>query len=141
MSAASPRGAALAPLRHFWDYPRLGLCVKGLIAMRAIHLLIGCILGLGAVATAAAAGTGSGAETADASNCAPPGLPASGARDSTSPGGDVMGISHEPTQSASASSGKSGDSGDIHSGGDSVSPPRQPHASLGWQSLLPGSIQ
>ena len=57
---------------------------------------------------------------------------------SKSSGGDVLGARDCPPASGS-SSGSSSDSG-AHSGSES-SPAPSRRANLGWQSLLPGSIQ
>ncbi|WP_243042613.1 hypothetical protein [Dyella sedimenti] len=63
-----------------------------------------------------------------------------GSRDgaSSSSGGDALGLSRENT--VPASSGSSSCSDNCPSGSP-VAPLRSRHANLGWQSLLPGSIQ
>jgi hypothetical protein len=67
-------------------------------------------------------------------------LPHSAAVDgssSKSGGGDLLGAHDSPTSSSSSSSSNDTSS---HSGSESNSPPTR-RANLGWQSLLPGSIQ
>ncbi len=57
----------------------------------------------------------------------------------TSSGGDALGLSREsPAPSGSSSSSSSSDN---CPGPNPVSPARNRRATLGWQSLLPGSIQ
>ena len=113
--------------------------------MRAIHLLSGCVLALGLVATANAA-TNVDAGSADASDCAH-GTAADGgsSRDAAISGGDSVGLAHmaaPTTQAGTPASSRHGDSAIPGSGGSDDSAPSHSHrVSLGWQSLLPGSIQ
>lgn len=111
--------------------------------MRATHWLIGCVLCIAGIGTAAA--TSVGAQGLDGS--ARTVIDSPGQHDSSSSGGgggDVLGPPTHDNTPASRSSDSSGDTssnGNDHSGGASSAPasPRRPH--LGWQSLLPGSIQ
>lgn len=107
--------------------------------MRAIHCFIGCTLFIAGIGSAAA----TSAETQDLSNAAPAALDSGSASSSvTASGGDVAGLSHDAASSNDSGSSTSSSQGSSHhSGGGTVapSPSRRPH--LGWQSLLPGSIQ
>jgi len=108
--------------------------------MRATHWLIGCALCIAGIGGATAASLDA-AQDLDSSTHA--------ALDSTSPhdgnnisGGDVLGLTRDcPPASSSDSSGGTSGNGSSRSGGASSAPTptRRPH--LGWQSLLPGSIQ
>jgi hypothetical protein len=117
-----------------------------LIAMRAIHLLAGCVLGLGFAATANAA-TNVDAGSVGAADCTHAGASTDNARDSAASGGDIMSLSHTAGSGSHADapvSGKGGGDSVIHGGGggsDDAAPAHTRAASLGWQSLLPGSIQ
>jgi hypothetical protein len=103
--------------------------------MRARHFLLfifGCSLSVAGIHAAAAADV----DTQDAGT-----LPHSAAADSSSSkssGGDLLGPRDCPPASGSSSS-SSNDTGS-HSGGESNSAPSR-RVNLGWQSLLPGSIQ
>jgi len=108
--------------------------------MRAIHLLFVSMLGLGGIATAAA---GDVAVSNSDANCTRQSSSDSTApHDSSNSRGDADLPHARATRSAPASTASSsmsnGDSGVSGSGGGDASPKR---ASLGWQSLLPGSIQ
>lgn len=103
--------------------------------MRARHFLpfiFGCTLAVAGIHAAAAADV----DTQDAGT-----LPHSATADSASSknsGGDLLGPRDCPPASGSSSSSSNDTS--THSGGDSSSAPSR-RANLGWQSLLPGSIQ
>ncbi|MEP7186780.1 MAG: hypothetical protein ABI767_13175 [Rhodanobacter sp.] len=106
--------------------------------MRAIHRLIGCTLCIVGIGSAAA----TTAETQDLGGSPQAVVDSSSASSVSSSGGDAMGMSRDcPTTSTSGNSGGSSASGNDHSSGGAVapSPSHRPH--LGWQSLLPGSIQ
>jgi hypothetical protein len=138
------RVAALASPGQFWDDPALACASKGLIAMRAIHLLTGCVFALGLVATAHAA-TNVDAGSAGAGDCAHSTTADGGSsRDATASGGESVGLAHTtaPATQGSNSTSSRGDSTISGSGGSDDAAPAQSHrVSLGWQSLLPGSIQ
>lgn len=113
--------------------------------MRAIHLLAGCVLGLGLAATANAA-TNADAGSVDAADCAHAGATSDNAHDDAVTGGDIVGLSRTAGSGSHADapvSGKGGGDSVIHGGGgsDDAVPARSRAPSLGWQSLLPGSIQ
>ena len=114
--------------------------------MRAIHLLTGCVLALGLAATANAA-TNVDAGSAGAGDCTHSTAADGGStRDAAvSGGGDSVGLAHmaAPTTQASVpTDGRHGDNAIPGSGGgDDAAPSHSRRVSLGWQSLLPGSIQ
>lgn len=113
--------------------------------MRAKHLLIGCVIGLGCVATAHAAST-TDAVTTGTGDCAQ-GAAEGSAHVSASAGGDIVDFSRPSStgtaHAAAPAHAKSEGDSTIHSGGgnDDITPAQPHHANLGWQSLLPGSIQ
>jgi hypothetical protein len=108
--------------------------------MRATHWFIGCALCIAGIGSAAATSL----ETQDLDNASPRAtLDNASPHDSnTSSGGDALGLNRDcPSASNSDSSNGASSNGNDHSGGGSSAPAptRRPH--LGWQSLLPGSIQ
>ncbi|HEY8585608.1 MAG TPA: hypothetical protein VIL60_02650 [Rhodanobacter sp.] len=107
--------------------------------MRPIHWLFGCALCLAGIGGATAASV----ETQDLGSSAHAALDGGGSHDgNTSSGGDALGLSRDcPPSSGNGDSGSTSGSGTDRSGGASSAPTpiRRPH--LGWQSLLPGSIQ
>lgn len=108
--------------------------------MRVTHWLIGCALCLAGVGGAAAASLDATQDLDSSSHAA---LDSPGSRDGNgSSGGDALGLNRDcpPADGSDGSSGSSGN-GSGRSGGASSAPApsRRPH--LGWQSLLPGSIQ
>lgn len=107
--------------------------------MRAIHRIISCALCIAGMGSAAA--TNLDTQPLDSSPHAA--IDSASPHDGNSGGGDVTGLNRDctPASDSSSTSTTSGNSSD-HSGGDSSSmpmPSRRAH--LGWQSLLPGSIQ
>lgn len=106
--------------------------------MRAIHPIIGCalfIVGIGSVAATSA-------ETQDLAGSPQTSLDSGSASGGSTSGGDAMGLSRDcpPTSSRGSSATSARDSRDHSGGGAAVPlPSHRPH--LGWQSLLPGSIQ
>jgi hypothetical protein len=113
--------------------------------MRAIHLLTGCVLGLCLAATAQAA-TNADAGSAGTADCAHGAADGGSAHDTAPTSGDIVDLSHSSsttgTPASAPSSGKGGGDSVIRSGGGGDDAPSHPHqVSLGWQSLLPGSIQ
>lgn len=112
--------------------------------MRAISFLLGCTLGFGVIATAAAT-TNTGACAANESGCAQQSTASdSGSAHDAISTADGTALAHDPIPAQSTTppaTGKASGS-DIHvDGGDNASPPTTHRVSLGWQSLLPGSIQ
>ncbi|WP_426688246.1 hypothetical protein [Rhodanobacter ginsengiterrae] len=106
--------------------------------MRAVHWLVGCALCIAGIGGASAASV----DSQDLDNSPRTLLDSSSAHDgNTSSGGDATGLGHDcPPASSTDNSGSN--PGNAHSGGGSSTAPapsRRPH--LGWQSLLPGSIQ
>lgn len=112
--------------------------------MRTRHWLLGltlCLAGIGSV-TAASVDTQYIESSTHASADS-----AGSAHDGNGSGGDALGVSRDrPSPSSSTNSG--GDSAGSMTGGSGDRPgdagpaPRPAHQShLGWQSLLPGSIQ
>jgi hypothetical protein len=109
--------------------------------MRAKHWLIGLVLGMAGIGSVAAASI----DTQDIDNGAHAGSDNPSSHDN---GGascsDVLGLGHECA--AHGSAGDSGNSGTNtphdHAGGTTPAAPVPVHpAHLGWQSLVPGSIQ
>lgn len=109
--------------------------------MRASHWLIGCALciaGIGAAGASSLDTHSLDAQDMDSSTHAS----LDGASASGSNGGDALGLSRDcPQNSGTDTSDNTSGTSTDHSGGASSAPMpnRRPH--LGWQSLLPGSIQ
>lgn len=112
--------------------------------MRATHLLLVSMLGLGGIATAAASDFAANAgEAGSARQSASEGASAQSAGSGSGSGGDAMDLSRPPAQrnagaSHAAPAANGGDESPA-TGSSIESAPK--HVSLGWQSLLPGSIQ
>jgi len=106
--------------------------------MRATHWLVGfalCIAGIGSAAAASL-------ESQDLDSTPHATIDSASPHDgNTSSGGDALGLNRDcPATSNSDNSNGTSNNGNDHSGGFSAPvPTRRPH--LGWQSLLPGSIQ
>lgn len=103
--------------------------------MRATYWIIGCTLCIAGIGSAAA--TNLETQDMDSSRAT---IDSASPHESNSSGGDVLGLNRDcPPVSDSAVSTPT--HGGDHSGGASPAPApaRRPH--LGWQSLLPGSIQ
>jgi hypothetical protein len=120
--------------------------------MRATPLLLGCLLGLGVIATAVAGGSAATSGTlgnASASyNCnnQSPDHGSNGREDTQAGGGDAINVSHGSTASAPSTvhrnTASSAPESDVTHFNDDSSPNHSSHGSgLSWQSLLPGSIQ
>lgn len=106
--------------------------------MRATHWLIGCALCIAGIGGAAATSLDT-TQDLDPSHAA---LDSASPHDgNTSSGGDALGLTRDCPPASSDSSGSTSGNGSGRSGGASSAPTptRRPH--LGWQSLLPGSIQ
>jgi len=130
-----PHGAprrALAPRSRFCDDPALGWWIKGLVTMELKRCLFVGLLALSSAGTAAAKDMAT--------------------QDPTAPHATLDSASHDGGGSDAASAnhdcplpGNAADSSDSNdSGGSSAANPHahaSHHSSLGWQSLLPGSIQ
>ncbi len=106
--------------------------------MRAIHRFVGCALCIVGFGSAAATGL----ETQDLGNSTQTLVDGGCASSGGASGGDTSGIAPDGTPSSgSSSSSSSSRRGNSHSSGGAATPaPTQRHH-LGWQSLLPGSIQ
>ncbi len=108
--------------------------------MRAKHWLIGCTLCIVGIGSAAATSL----DAQDLDNSTRTSSDSSGQRDDVNSGcGDLLASAHYcPSRRAgSDNSGNTPNNSPDRSGGANSAPARtrQPH--LGWQSLLPGSIQ
>lgn len=107
--------------------------------MRATYRLIGCALCIAGIGSAAATSL----ETQDLDSSPHTALESTSPHDgNTSSGGDALGLNRDcpSSRSGDSSSGTSSNGNDRSGGGSSApTPTRRPH--LGWQSLLPGSIQ
>lgn len=108
--------------------------------MRATHWLIGCALCVAGLGGAAATSVDA---TQDLDSSSHATLDNASSHDASSnSSGDVLGLNRDgPSAGSSDSTGGSSGNGSTRSGGASSTPApaRRPH--LGWQSLLPGSIQ
>ena len=105
--------------------------------MRAAHWLVGCALCLAGIGGVSAASVDSQDLDSSAHTLLDGASPHDG---NTGSGGDATGLGHDcPPTGSSDNSGTT--PGSNRSGGSSSAPTpsRRPH--LGWQSLLPGSIQ
>jgi hypothetical protein len=118
--------------------------------MRATPLLLGCLLGLGAIATAAANGSSMtnalGTSSGTGYNCNGQSEHGNGHDEAASTGGDALNVSHGSATSSSPSnhpsSANRSPENDVPRFGEDASPNHSSHGSgLSWQSLLPGSIQ
>ncbi len=106
--------------------------------MRTTHWIIGFAFFIAAIGSAA----GTSLDAQDMDNAPRSANDMNGARDVSGSGGDALGLNRE-TPASPGSGSTSGTSGNTseHFGGGTLLPiqPRRSH--LGWQSLLPGSIQ
>ena len=105
--------------------------------MRAIRQILGSALCVAVVGSAAAA-------TLDAQgmDLVTPGVSSPSSHDSDSTGGDATRTSHDssgPSSRSSTTSSPSHNGNNRSATASSAPTPARPH--LGWQSLLPGSIQ
>lgn len=105
--------------------------------MRATHRIIGCTLCLAFAGSAAAASldcqsvdNGGGTAASQSANGGAGGI-----------GADVLGMNRGNNSSGTSSTNGAARSGDDRSGATSSAPVPAPRPHLGWQSLLPGSIQ
>ena len=111
--------------------------------MRAKHWLIGLVLGMAGIGSVAAASI----DTQDIDNGARAGSDSTSSHDNGSSAscGEVLGLGHECAAargSAVDSTSGTPNAPHDHSGGATPAAPAPVHpAHLGWQSLVPGSIQ
>lgn len=105
--------------------------------MRATQRILGCALCLAFAGSAMAASL----DTQGVDN-ATHATASRTSHDSDSSGGDAMGMNHDSSTTASseAAAGTSRNGND-HAGAAASAPAPAPRPHLGWQSLLPGSIQ
>jgi len=110
--------------------------------MRATHWLIGCAVCIAGLGSAAAASL----DTRDLSTSAHAAMDNAGAHEGTvGSGGDALGLNRSdsaPSNSSNSDSPSSTSANSVEHPGSTAptpAPTRRPH--LGWQSLLPGSIQ
>ena len=107
--------------------------------MRATHWLIGCTLCIAGIGGASATNL----DSQDQDNAQHAASDSVSSRDINSSNGDALGLTRDAPARATGndnSNSTSGTSNDRSSGASSTpAHSRQPH--LGWQSLLPGSIQ
>jgi hypothetical protein len=116
--------------------------------MRATPLIIASLLSLGTFASAMAMGT-SAAGTAGANgyNCTNQSIDHAASHESASTGGDALNIPHasnsvRTSSTSHSASSNTTDENSSHFGGSDATSSGSAHSSgLGWQSLLPGSIQ
>lgn len=108
--------------------------------MHATHWLIGLTLLMAGVGTASAAVGRADAQDADSNRNVGDSM-AITQRESSTGGGDVLGVTRasSPRQAPGESSSSAGASD--HDGGSGIEPRPARQSHLGWQSLLPGSIQ
>jgi hypothetical protein len=114
--------------------------------MRAIPLILASVLMLGTCANVSATGTTTAA--ASSYNCNNQSSERSASHESASTGGDALNLPHassstrSDTSSSHANTTTGSDESATHLGGGDASSSGSAHSSgLGWQSLLPGSIQ
>jgi hypothetical protein len=131
--AARPDRALATPSR-FCDDPALGWWIKGLVAMGLNRCLFGCLLALSSVGTAAAMGVTTQDPTAPRTT-----LESTSHDGGSSTASDAASANHDCTPSDPAMD--STDASEGGGGGSTPHPRASHHGSLGWQSLLPGSIQ
>jgi hypothetical protein len=123
------------------------LWIKGLHAMSARHWMIGCLIGLAGIGSAMATDMDTRDITAGSHGAAD-----SSAHDAGSTsGGDALGLNRDcpssrhssdnDTNDVSDSRSSGGAAGGSEHGGRISAPTSARPAALGWQSLLPGSIQ
>ncbi|TPG11071.1 hypothetical protein EAH75_08920 [Rhodanobacter glycinis] len=106
--------------------------------MRATHWLIGCALCIAGIGSA----TATSLDTQDLDSSPHATADSASTHGGNASGGDALGLSRDcPSASNSDNSGNSSSNGNDHSGGASSAPTQTRRLHLGWQSLLPGSIQ
>ena len=104
--------------------------------MRAAYWLVGCTLCIAGIGSASAASV----DSQDLDSSSRSIVDNAAAHDSnSSSGGDATGLGHDCPPASSDNSGTTSGSGRSGGASSTPTPSRRPH--LGWQSLLPGSIQ
>jgi hypothetical protein len=106
--------------------------------MRTTHWLVGCALCIVGIGSAAATSL----DTQDLDSSPRAATDSASTHCGNASGGDALGLARDCTSASSSdNSGNTSGTSNDHSGGGSSAPTqtRRPH--LGWQSLLPGSIQ
>jgi hypothetical protein len=105
--------------------------------MRAIHRLIGCALCIAGIGSAAA--TSLDTQDVDSS---PRATESTTTHSGNASGGDALGLARDcPSTGSNDNAGSTSGNGTDRSGGASSAPTQTHRLHLGWQSLLPGSIQ
>ncbi len=106
--------------------------------MRATFWFVGCALCIAGIGGAAA--TSLDSQDLDSSPHAT--ADSTTTRGGNASGGDALGLARDcPPASNGDNSGNNSSNGSDHSGGASSAPTQTRRQHLGWQSLLPGSIQ
>ncbi|MEW9571449.1 hypothetical protein ABQJ54_06780 [Rhodanobacter sp. Si-c] len=113
--------------------------------MSARHWMIGCLIGLAGMGSAMATDTAAHDITTSSHSA----VDSSSREAGSSSGGDVMGLNRDCPSSRRSSDADGSDSdsrsdgaaGGSEHGGRISAPTSARPATLGWQSLLPGSIQ
>ena len=108
--------------------------------MRATHWLVGCALCLAGIGSAVATNL----DTQEQDSAQHTATDSTSSRDGSNSSGDVFGLTRDtPSRNAgSESTGNTSGNSNDRSGSAAPSAPAPSHQShLGWQSLLPGSIQ
>lgn len=104
--------------------------------MRAAYWLVGCTLCIAGIGGASAASV----DSQDLENAPHTIIDSASAHDSTlGGGGEATGLGRDCPSTSNDNSATG--SGGGHSGGSSTTPTPSHRPHLGWQSLLPGSIQ
>ncbi|HWU77387.1 MAG TPA: hypothetical protein VN043_12855 [Rhodanobacter sp.] len=104
--------------------------------MRAIHQLIGCALCIAGIGSASAANL----DVPDLGNPTPHATSNTSSHDNSN-SVDTPGSNRDVAPASSESAGSSSSNGNDRSTGVSPAPTSTQRTHLGWQSLLPGSIQ
>ena len=104
--------------------------------MHAMSWLFGCTLCIASIGVMAAPR----ADTQDLDSSGRASVDSGSARDaSTGSGNDVLGLGHDNVHGGGVDNASDAPSGNSRASGSAPARARSPH--VGWQSLLPGSIQ
>lgn len=101
------------------------------------QFLFACVLGASGIGAASAMD----ADTQELGSLQRSGVDSAPSHEASGTGGDVLGGSRESVPPSSPASGSSSENCPTGSGGGSSGSQHSRRISLGWQSLLPGSIQ
>ena len=101
------------------------------------QFLFACVLGVSGIGAASAMD----ADTQELGSMQRVGPDGAASHEVSGNGGDVLGVSHDGASQNAPASGSSSESCPPGGGGGSSGSQRSRRISLGWQSLLPGSIQ